>query len=376
MPPEARKGRLAVSASLPVFPWDTLAEAKTLAGTHPDGIVDLSVGTPVDPVAPLIQEALAAAAAAPGYPTTAGTAQLRESMVAALGRRFRITGLTEAAVLPVIGTKELIAWLPTLLGLGPTDVVAVPELAYPTYDVGVRLAGAKVLPADSLTQLGPQSPALIYLNSPSNPTGRVLGADHLRKVVGWARDRGVLVASDECYLGLGWDAQPLSVLHPSVCDGDHTGLLAVHSLSKSSSLAGYRAGFVAGDRDVVAELLAVRKHAGMMVPTAVQAAMTAALNDDTHEREQRDRYARRRAALLPALRAAGLTVDHSEAGLYLWATRGEPCRDSVTWFAKRGILVAPGDFYGPGGAQHVRVALTATDERIGAAVDRLTQLAP
>ncbi len=376
MPPEARKGRLAVSASLPVFPWDTLAEAKTLAGTHPDGIVDLSVGTPVDPVAPLIQEALAAAAAAPGYPTTAGTAQLRESVVAALGRRFGITGLTEAAVLPVIGTKELIAWLPTLLGLGPTDVVAVPELAYPTYDVGVRLAGAKVLPADSLTQLGPQSPALIYLNSPSNPTGRVLGADHLRKVVGWARDRGVLVASDECYLGLGWDAQPLSVLHPSVCDGDHTGLLAVHSLSKSSSLAGYRAGFVAGDRDLVAELLAVRKHAGMMVPTAVQAAMTAALNDDTHEREQRDRYARRRAALLPALRAAGLTVDHSEAGLYLWATRGEPCRDSVTWFAKRGILVAPGDFYGPGGAQHVRVALTATDERIAAAVDRLTQLAP
>ena len=372
MPPEARQGRLAVSASLPVFPWDTLAEAKTLAGTHPDGIVDLSVGTPVDPVAPLIQEALAAAAAAPGYPTTAGTAQLRESVVAALGRRFGITGLTEAAVLPVIGTKELIAWLPTLLGLGPTDVVAVPELAYPTYDVGVRLAGAQVLPADSLTQLGPQSPALIYLNSPSNPTGRVLGADHLRKVVGWARDRGVLVASDECYLGLGWDAQPLSVLHPSVCDGDHTGLLAVHSLSKSSSLAGYRAGFVAGDQDVVAELLAVRKHAGMMVPTAVQAAMVAALDDDTHEREQRDRYARRRAALLPALRAAGLTVDHSEAGLYLWATRGEPCRDSVTWFAKRGILVAPGDFYGPGGAQHVRVALTATDERIAAAVDRLT----
>jgi aspartate/methionine/tyrosine aminotransferase len=183
----------------------------------------------------------------------------------------------------------------------------------------------------------------------------------------------VLVASDECYLGLGWDAQPLSVLHPSVCDGDHTGLLAIHSLSKSSSLAGYRAGFVAGDPHLVAELLAVRKHAGMMVPTAVQAAVVAALDDDAHERELRDRYARRRAALLPALRAAGLAVDHSEAGLYLWATRGEPCRDSVTWLAHRGILVAPGEFYGPGGAQHVRVALTATDERIAAAVNRLTQ---
>lgn len=361
-----------MSASLPVFPWDTLADAKALAGAHPDGIVDLSVGTPVDPVAPLIQEALAAASAAPGYPATAGTARLRESVVAALARRYGITRLTEAAVLPVIGTKELIAWLPTLLGLGGADLVVVTELAYPTYDVGARLAGTRVLRADALTQLGPQSPALLYLNSPSNPTGRVLGVDHLRKVVEWARGRGVLVVSDECYLGLGWDAEPVSVLHPSVCDGDHTGLLAVHSLSKSSSLAGYRAGFVVGDLEIVAELLAVRKHAGMMVPAPVQAAMVAALDDDAHERQQRERYAQRRAALLPALGSAGFAVDYSDAGLYLWATRGEPCRDSAAWLAQRGILVAPGDFYGPGGAQHVRVALTATDERVAAAVGRLT----
>jgi succinyldiaminopimelate transaminase len=364
-----------VAASLPDFPWDTLADAKSLAGSHPDGIVDLSIGTPVDPVAPLIREALAAASSASGYPATAGTARLRESAAAALHRRFGITGLTEAAVLPVIGSKELIAWLPTLLGLGPTDVVVVPELAYPTYDVGARLAGAQVVRADSLTQLGPRTPDLVYLNSPSNPTGRVLGVDHLRKMVGWARDRGVIVASDECYLGLAWDtenAQPRSVLDPSVCDGDFTGLLVIHSLSKSSSLAGYRAGFVAGDPVLVAELLAVRKHAGMMVPTPVQAAMVAALDDDAHERLQRERYERRRAALLPALRSAGFAVDHSEAGLYLWATRGEPCRDSVAWLATRGILVAPGDFYGPGGARHVRVALTATDERITAAVRRLS----
>lgn len=366
-----RPRRGAVSASLPEFPWDTLAAAKARANEHPGGIVDLSVGTPVDPVAPLIQEALAAAGEASGYPATVGTVRLRESVVAALHRRFGITGLTEAAVLPVIGSKEFIAWLPTLLGLGPDDVVAVPELAYPTYDVGARLAGARVLRADSLTQLGPQSPALLYLNSPSNPTGRVLGADHLRKVVGWARDRGVVVASDECYLGLGWEDRPLSVLHPSVCGGDHTGLLAIHSLSKSSSLAGYRAGFVAGDPALVAELLAVRKHAGMMVPTPVQAAMVAALDDDAHEVVQRERYERRRAALLPALRAAGFGVDHSEAGLYLWATRGEPCADTVAWLADRGILVAPGDFYGPAGARHVRVALTAGDERIAAAVQRL-----
>jgi succinyldiaminopimelate transaminase len=367
-----RRPLSAVSALLPEFPWDTLADATALAKSHAGGIVDLSVGTPVDPVAPLIRDALASASAEPGYPTTAGTLELRESAVAALDRRYGITGLAESAVLPVIGTKELIAWLPTLLGLSKDDLVVVPELAYPTYDVGARLAGAQVLVADSLTQIGPQSPALVFINSPSNPTGKVLGVDHLRKVVGWARERGAIVASDECYLGLSWDAQPLSVLHPSVSDGDHTGLLAVHSLSKTSSLAGYRAGFVAGDPALVAELLAVRKHAGMMVPTPVQAAMVAALDDDAHEKEQRDRYARRRDVLLPAVRAAGFTVDHSEAGLYLWATRGEPCRDTLAWLADRGILVAPGEFYGARGSQHVRIALTATDERIDAAVERLT----
>jgi succinyldiaminopimelate transaminase len=359
------------SATLPEFPWDTLADVTALARSHPDGIVDLSVGTPVDPVAPVIRDALAAGSAAPGYPTTAGTPALRAAMVRALQRRYGITELTPQTVLPVIGTKELIAWLPTLLGLGRDDIVVVPELAYPTYEVGARLAGAQVLRADSLTQIGPQVPALIYLNSPSNPTGRVLGTDHLRKVVSWARDRGVLVASDECYLGLSWDADPVSVLHPSVCDGDHTGLLAIHSLSKTSSLAGYRAGFVAGDPAVVAELLAVRKHAGMMVPTPVQVAMVAALDDDEHEAVQRDRYARRRDLLLPAFREAGFTVDHSEAGLYLWATRGEACRDTLRWLAERGILVAPGEFYGPAGDKYVRVALTATDERIQTAAERL-----
>ena len=360
-----------MSASLPEFPWDTLAEAKALAEAHPEGMVDVSVGTPVDPVAPLIQAALAAAGSASGYPATAGTARLREAAVAAVARRFGVTGLAEDAVLPVIGSKELIAWLPTLLGLGPSDVVVVPELAYPTYEVGARLAAARVLREDSPNQMGSQTPSLIYLNSPSNPTGRVLGVDHLRAVVNWARQRGCVVASDECYLGLGWDAQPLSILHPAVCDGDHAGLLAIHSLSKSSSLAGYRAAFIAGDGALVAELLAVRKHAGMMVPTPVQAAMVAALDDDSHERVQRERYERRRAALLPALRSAGFTVDHSEAGLYLWATRDEPCRDTVTWLAKLGILVAPGEFYGPSGGQHVRVALTAADERVAAAVNRL-----
>ena len=355
-----------------MFPWDTLAEVAATARAHPGGIVDLSVGTPVDPVAPVIRDALWAAAAAPGYPATAGTPELRAAAAAALARRYGVTGLSDSAVLPVMGTKELIAWLPTLLGLGSGDLVVIPELAYPTYEVGARLAGTEVLSADSLTQLGPQKPAVIYLNSPGNPTGAVLGVEHLRKVVEWARPRGTLVVSDECYLGLGWEQRPVSVLHPEVSDGDHNGLLAVHSLSKSSSLAGYRAGFVAGDPHLVTELLTVRKHAGMMVPTPVQAAMVAALDDDAHAAAQRGRYERRRAVLLPALRSAGFTVEHSEAGLYLWATRGEPCRDTVAALARRGILVAPGDFYGPRGAEYVRVALTATDERVAVAVNRLS----
>ena len=330
------------------------------------------MGTPVDPVAGVIRAALADAAAEPGYPATAGTPALRRSAVAALHRRYGITGVAEEAVLPVIGSKELIAWLPTLLGVGPGDLVAVPELAYPTYEVGARLAGAAVIAADSPTRLGPQSPAILYLNSPGNPTGRVLGIDQLRTVVAWARQHGALVVSDECYLGLAWDAEPHSVLHPQVCDGDHTGLLAVHSLSKTSSMAGYRAAFVAGDAAVVAELLAVRKHAGMMVPGPVQAAMVAALDDDEHQVLQRERYGRRRRMLLAAFPAAGFTIEHSEAGLYLWATRGEPCRDTVESLAHQGILVAPGDFYGPAGARHVRIALTATDERVQTAVGRLS----
>ncbi|WP_431967515.1 succinyldiaminopimelate transaminase [Nocardia sp. bgisy134] len=360
-----------VSALLPDFPWDTIAAVKARAAAHPDGIVDLSVGTPVDPVAPIIRAALNAVAEVPGYPTTHGTPELRAAAVDALKRRYGITGLDPAAVLPVIGTKELIAGLPRLLGLGSGDLVVIPEIAYPTYEVGALLAGTQVLRADGLTRLGPQSPALIYLNSPSNPTGRVLGVEHLRKVVAFARERGAIVASDECYLGLSWDSRPFSILDPEVCDGDHTGLLAVHSLSKTSNLASYRAGFVAGDPELVAELLEVRKHSGMMVPYPIQAAMTAALGDDAHEAKQRERYRARREQLRNALQGAGFRIDHSEAGLYLWSTRGENCRTTLDWLADRGILAAPGDFYGPTSGEHVRIAMTASDERIAAAVERL-----
>lgn len=357
--------------ALPDFPWDSLAEHAAKAKAHPLGVVDLSIGTPVDPVPALIQDALGSAAEIPGYPATYGTPQLRETAAAALRRRFGV-GVDPAGVLPTIGSKELVAWLPTLLGLGPGDLVVIPELAYPTYEVGVLLAGARPVRADGLTALGPQRPKLVWVNSPSNPTGRVLPAEHLRKVVDWARERGAVVASDECYLSLGWEAEPVSVLHPDVSGGRLDGLLAVHSLSKSSNLAGYRAGFVAGDPALVGQLLEIRKHAGMIMPWPVQAAMTAALADDAHVAEQRAKYAARRAVLRPALEAAGFTVEHSEAGLYLWSSRGEDAWSTVSWLADRGILVAPGLFYGPTGGRHVRIALTATDERIAAAAERLS----
>ncbi|WP_318201558.1 bifunctional succinyldiaminopimelate transaminase/glutamate-prephenate aminotransferase [Streptomyces sp. SCL15-4] len=362
----------AVSDRLPVFPWDKLEPYKKTAAAHPDGIVDLSVGTPVDPVPEVIQKALADAADSPGYPTVWGTPALRDAITGWLERRLGARGLTHRHVLPVVGSKELVAWLPTQLGLGPRDKVAYPRLAYPTYEVGARLARAAYEVYDDPRDLDPAGLRLLWLNSPSNPTGRVLTRQELTDIVAWARAHDVLVFSDECYLELGWEADPVSVLHPDVNGGSHEGIVAVHSLSKRSNLAGYRAAFIAGDPDVLGPLLQIRKHGGMMTSAPTQAAVVAALGDDTHVREQRERYAARREALRSALLAHGFRIEHSEASLYLWATRDESCWTTVARLADRGILVAPGDFYGEAGAHHVRVAFTATDERVRAAVARLT----
>ncbi len=361
--------RRSVASRLPDFPWDSLAEAKRRAAAHPDGIVDLSVGTPVDPVATNIQAALTSVADVPGYPLTHGTPELRAAAVAAMERRFGISGIAPHAILPVIGTKELIASITRDLGFGSADLVLFPELAYPTYEISALLAGTKLQRSDTI--IGNATPSLVFLNSPSNPTGRVIDVEQLRELVSLARSAGAIVVSDECYLGLGWDAQPVSVLDERVCGGDFTGLLEVHSLSKTSNLASYRTGFVTGDHNLVAELLEVRRHAGMMMPFPIQAAMTEALSDDVHENAQREIYRSRRSVLMAGLRGADFDIEHSEAGLYIWATRGESCWDTVSWFADRGILVAPGEFYGPKGAEFVRVALTASDARITAAVTRI-----
>ena len=290
------------------------------------------------------------------------------------------------SVLPVIGTKEFIAWLPTMLGLGPADTVLYPSLAYPTYDIGAKLcaaASARVGDvADGSLDHGtlaaaPAGSRLLWVNSPSNPTGRVLPAASLRDAVGWARSRGAVLASDECYVELGWDTTPVSVLHESVRGGSLDGVLGVFSLSKRSNLAGYRAGFVTGDPALMKDLLLVGRQAGMIVPGPVQAAMVAALSDDAHAAEQKARYAARRAILAAGLSAAGFRTEHSEAGLYLWATRpGLDCWTACELLATEcGLLVGPGSIYGPEGNAYVRVALTATDEGVATAGDRLRAFA-
>lgn len=363
-------------APLPDYPWDALQPFKEQANAHPDGIVDLSIGSPVDPTPRLIADALLSATDAHDYPFTAGSVELRDALSRWYARR-RGVEVSPAAVLPTVGSKELVALLPFLLGLGEGDAIVHPQIAYPTYAMSAALVGATAVAQDD-PALWPENTKLVWVNSPANPTGEVRGVDYLRAAVARARELGAVIANDECYAELGWEgewaeAPTPCILHPSVVGDDHSGVLSVYSLSKQSNLAGYRAAFLAGDRRLVSELLKVRKHAGLMVPAPVQAVMTAALIDEAHVAEQKARYGARRAQLLPALMHAGFTVEHSEAGLYLWATRNEDCWHSVAALAEFGILVGPGAFYGDQSAQFIRLSLTATDERIASAVSRLTQ---
>lgn len=353
------------------------------AAEYPGGAVNLSIGTPVDPTPAVIQEALRAAANAPGYPTVHGTPALREAIAAWFARRRGVDGLDPRDVMPTVGSKELVAWLPFLLGLKPGDVVVRPVVAYPTYDIGATFAGATAVAADDLDELDAATRAkvrLVWVNSPGNPTGSVRNAASLAKIVDQAREVGALVASDECYAELGWgewdvqrggEAVP-SILDPRVSGGSHEGLLSVYSLSKQSNLAGYRAAFVAGDSGIMANLVNSRKHAGMIVPYPIQEAMRVALGDDAHVQAQKDLYRGRRERIVPALESFGLTIHESHAGLYLWSTAGEATWDTIARLADRGIVAGPGVFYGEAGNGYVRVALTGSDERIDAAVARLT----
>lgn len=361
---------------LPDYPWDAMAPYAKRAAEHPDGIVDLSIGSPVDPTPAIIRDALAQATDAHAYPTTIGTFGLREAIVAWFTRRRGVPGLTVDNVLPTIGSKEFVAWVAFMLQLGEGDVVVHPRAAYPTYAIGAAIAGATALTSDDPAEW-PANTRLVWLNSPGNPDGRVLDKDALRIRLARARELGAIVIADECYAELGWSGpwatNPIpSLLDPEVTGGELTNVLVAYSLSKQSNLAGYRAAFVAGDAALLAKLLVIRKHAGMMVPAPVQAAMSVALHDDAHVEAQKAIYLSRRERLIPALESAGFTIDGSEAGLYLWLTEGKDAWESIGRLADLGILGGPGHFYGDHYPQHIRLSLTASDERIDAAVERLT----
>jgi len=357
---------------LPDFPWDGLHEARAIASKHPDGLIDLSVGSPVDKTVESAVSALQAAAQAPGYPKTSGSDELVEAMVSWWHTERRASGVGVESVLPVIGSKEAVALLPTLLGLGSGDTVVHPVVSYPTYEVGALVCGATPVRADDPDDW-PESTKLVWINSPGNPTGEVLDVDSLRHLVARARARGVVLVSDECYGLLGSDEMPVapSVLDRDVVGDNHEGILALHSLSKQANMAGYRAAFLAGDRSIIGRLLQLRRHMGLIVPAPIQAAVRAALYDTESADRQRERYQARRLVVGSAFRHSGWRVDHSEAGLYVWVTRGEDADQSVRWLADRGLLVAPGYFYGPAGEKHVRVALTISDEDAANVASRL-----
>jgi len=371
----------------PPYPHDRLLELRAIAEAVPGGIVDCSVGTPVDPMPEVARRALVdAAPAATGYPAAVGAPAYRQAAAAWIGRRFGVD-VSPDVVLACIGTKELVASLPRLLSLrDPSrDTVLYPGIAYPTYEMGALLAGLRAVPVpldeDWLVDLSRVSESdaeralLLWVNEPGNPTGSSGGAEHLRAVADWARGHGVIAASDECYTEFTYDEAGAPAPAATVLNAGQERALAVHSLSKRSNMAGLRAGFAAGDAELIGYLREVRKHAGLMTPGPVQAAAAAALADDAHVDEQRERYARRRALAVDALRACDLVHDGGPSTFYLWlrdADGGEDGWSIARRLAERGVLVAAGELYGPGGAAHVRLSLTQTDERLALAFQRLT----
>jgi len=268
--------------------------------------------------------------------------------------------------LPLIGSKEFVAWLPTFL---QSKKVLIPKVAYPTYNVGAILAGAQAVPVDIDAKQWPQAD-LAWINSPSNPTGRVHTEVELTSAIEYSRKNNTPVISDECYLEFGDSKTPTSILNYT--QGENSNILAVLSLSKRSSMAGYRGAFVVGDPVLIKKILEIRKHAGMMVPLPIQHSIIAALGDSKHVSEQRARYNARRKKLSPALESLGFKIEYSEAGLYIWCTRGEDAWKSVEALATLGILVTPGIFYGVDGSEYVRIAMTATDAAIAEAAARIT----
>jgi succinyldiaminopimelate transaminase len=347
----------------PPYPYDRLDEISELAGKHEGGAVDLSIGTPCDPPPEAVRTALSAGDTARGYPPSIGTAAFRAAAADWIGRRLgaRVDPATELAA--CVGTKEFVASVPQYLKLrDPSrDTVLYPAISYPTYEMGATLAGLPAVPYLTLDDISDEHAAralAIWVNSPGNPTGEL--AD-LAAAAQWGRARGIPVLSDECYAEFSWAAQPTTILRAGAA-----GVLAVHSLSKRDNFAGARIGFYAGDAELVHYLREVRKHAGLMPPGPVQEAAVLALADDAHVDAQRARYLRRLRRLVDVLGALGYPATMPAGAFYLWV----PAPDGDAWQAAQdvaarvGMVVAPGEFYGPHGTGFFRVAAVAPDERI------------
>lgn len=364
----------------PPYPHDRLDAFRRLASVVPGGIVDCSIGNPVDPVPePVLAALTAAAPLATGYPATIGSPEFRAGAAAWIGRRFGLD-LDPEAVLACVGTKELVASLPRMLHLrNPArDTVLYPAISYPTYAMGAELAGLRAVPVpldadwhldlSRVTAADADRALMLWTNEPGNPTAAVAPADAVAGAVTWARERRITLAADECYTEFS-GGEPSTALATGA-----EGVLALHSLSKRSNMAGFRAGFVAGDPDLVRYLGEVRKHAGMMMPAPIQAAAVAALADDAHVGTQRRRYTERRELMLEGLTPLGLVHDGGPAPFYLWLRSEDQVDDGwevAARLAEAGTLVAPGGLYGPAGADHVRLALTQPTERLELALTRL-----
>ena len=367
---------------LPPYPYDRLAGLAEVAAAHQGGMVDCSIGTPCDPPPPAVVTALASSGTERGYPASAGSLALREAAGAWLCRRFGLPDVPVGRLAACVGTKEFVASVPHILRLRrpDRDTVLYPAVSYPTYAMGAELAGCRAVAVPpppghlgglDLEAVTPEDAArslVLWSNSPSNPTG---GLGDLGAEAAWGRARGIPVFSDECYAEFTWDGPPRSVLQHGF-----DGVVAVHSLSKRSNLAGVRVGFYAGDAELVEFLRAVRQHAGLMVPGPAQAAGVEALEDESHVEAQRARYLDRLEYMAGVLRAYGCQVGLPEGGFYLWVPVPAG-RWSDAWAmagalaADGGLLVSPGDLYGPAGAGHVRVAVVQPLERLALVGERL-----